>query len=96
MVRLGVAERQGGDPLLTAWGWHVGGSFLLALRVSGACHLSPGSLGHRGQLALLPRGPARVRWPPGTRGLDSSDVVSDQGLSDVEGRPVVPPPMQPV
>ena len=60
-----------------------------ALQVAGACHLARGPLGCQGSSAPLPRGTAQVRWPPGTWGSDGPDVVSEQGLSDAEGRPVV-------
>ena len=83
------------DPLGPRCGFsvrHVGGSSVRALRVAGARHLSPGSLGRR-RLALVSPGPVWGEWPPGTGGLDRQDAVSEQGLSDAEGRPVVPPPM---
>ena len=96
VVRSGVGERPDWAPLWIAWGCHVGWSSVCAPRVADACYVPPGPLDHQGPLALLPGGPVWAGWPPGTLGPGRPDVVSDQGLLDTKGRPVVPPPMQPV
>ena len=51
------------------------------------------SLERRGLLVLVSRVPARGGWPPGPGCPGLPDAVSDQGLSDVEGSPVIPPPL---
>ena len=67
-----------------------------ALQVAGACYLLQKPLRRWGPLALVPSGPVCAGRPPGKWGLDCPDVVSGQGLSDAEIRPVVPPSLQPV
>ena len=96
VVRPGGVERPEWALLWTAWGRHVRGSPGWALQVAGACYLLQGPLGCPGLLSLVPRCPAWGGWPPGTWGPDRPDVVLEQGLSDAEGCPVVPPPMLPV
>ena len=70
----------------------AGGSYgLCEWLVNATCLGGPWVAGD--QLVLVSHGSAWGGLLSGTEGPDRPDMVPDEALSDVEGRPMVPPPV---